>query len=95
MGQQVDPPLGQKAEPLGHWQAPLTQLCPPAQVSPQAAQFWFVPRVVQLPLQQPVPCEQQATLSESREGQIFCVFPPHCLQALLQFARCGVGRVLQ
>ena len=95
VGQQVVPPLGQNAESLGHWQAPFTQLVPPVQALPQAAQFWFVPRVLQIPLQQPVPCEQQATLSESCEGQIFCVLPPHCLQALLQLARCGRGRVLQ
>jgi len=54
VGQQVDPPL-QNAEPVGHWQVPLTQLVPPVQVLPQALQFWFVPREVQVPLQQPVP----------------------------------------
>jgi hypothetical protein len=94
VGQHVDPP-GQIAWPLGHRHAPFTQLWPPVQALPQAAQFWFVPRLLHVPLQQPVPCEQQATLSESPEGQIFCVFPPHCLQALLQLARCGRGRVLQ
>ena len=94
VGQQVVPP-GQKAEPLGHWQAPPTQLVPPVQALPQAAQFWFVPRPLQTPLLQHVPCEQQVTLSESSEAQTFCVLPPHCLQALLQLARCGRGRVLQ
>jgi hypothetical protein len=65
------------------------------QATPQVPQFWFVPREAQVPLEQHVPCGQQATLSESSEAQTFCVFPPHCLQALLQFARCRVGRVLQ
>ena len=62
---------------------------------PQAAQLVLVPREAQVPAVQHEPWEQHATLSESREGQTFCVFPPHCLQALLQLARCGRGRVLQ
>jgi hypothetical protein len=71
------------------------QLVPLVQAWPQLPQFWFVPREAQAPLVQHVPCGQQATLSESSEAQTFCVFPPHCLQALLQFDRCRVGRVLQ
>jgi hypothetical protein len=97
-GQQVVV-LGQKAEPLGHWQLPLVQSVPPVQTLPQEAQFTFVPSAVQTlpqqpepalqhaPAQQLEPSVQQATWSESREGQTFCTFPPHCLQALLQLRR--------
>ena len=82
--------------PAGQTHTPPAQLPPAGQALPQVPQFWFVPSgVEQVPLEQHVPCEQQATLSESSEAQIFCVFPPHCLQALLQFDRCRVGRVLQ
>jgi len=44
---------------------------------------------------QQVPLAQQETLVELLEAHTFAVFPPHCLQALLQLARCGRGRVLQ
>jgi hypothetical protein len=94
VGQQVVPP-GQRAWPLGHWQAPFTQLVPPVQTLPQPAQFSLVPSGMQVPLQQPRPWVQQVTWSECCEAQTFCVLPPHCLQALLQLARCGRGRVLQ
>jgi hypothetical protein len=50
VGQHVVP-QGQKAEPLGHWQLPLVQTVPPVQTLPQEAQFVFVPRVAQAPLQ--------------------------------------------
>ena len=89
------PPLEQNAESVGHLQVPFTQFVPPLQTLPQAPQFWLVFGGPQVPAEQQVPCEQHVTLSESSEGQRFCVFPPHCLQALLQLARCGRGRVLQ
>ena len=98
MGQQVVPP-GQKGEPLGHWQAPLTQIVPPVQALPQAPQFaLLVVRSVGVhwPLMQQAPGSQQATLSELREAQTFCTLSPHCLQALLQFFRwAGCRRLLQ
>jgi hypothetical protein len=51
--------------------------------------FGFVCRLAQTPLlrSQQVPLAQQATLGELVEGQRFCVFPPHCLHAVLQLGR--------
>jgi hypothetical protein len=96
VGQQVDPP-GQIAWPLGHWQAPFTQLVPPVQRLRQAPQFSLLVRSVSVhwPFVQQAPGSQQATSAELREAHTFWVFPPHFLQALLQLARCGRGRVLQ
>jgi hypothetical protein len=65
---------------------------------PQDPQFWLsVVSDAQMPsaLQQTVPLVQQATWAELVEGQRFFVFPPHCLHAVLQLGRWGLGRLLQ
>jgi hypothetical protein len=75
--------------------------------SPHFVQFWLVasgvqtlpqqpePALQHAPAQQLAPWVQQATWFVVREGQRFCVFPLHCLQAFWQLLRWGLGSVLQ
>jgi hypothetical protein len=84
----VSLPVFVQAVPQQVWPAG-QQVCAPVEL----VQHW--PFGQQAPPQQLVPLAQQTTLGELREGQRFCVFPPHSLHAALQLERWALGRLEQ